>query len=155
MVKSLPTMQETWVQSLGWENLLEKEKATHSSILAWKILWMEEPGTLPSMGWHWTEQLHFHEKLSPRGHEGEIQWKTKIQHSCFRSWAEYWGKRGILVWELEEVISNLFCCAYALSRLTLCDPIDSSLPDSSVSGIFRVRILDGLNQSISVSEFLL
>ena len=37
MVKHLPTMRETWVQSLGWENLLEKELATHSSLLAWKI----------------------------------------------------------------------------------------------------------------------
>ena len=50
MVKRLPTMQETWVQSLGWEDLLEKEMATHSSILAWKIPWMEEPGRLQSMG---------------------------------------------------------------------------------------------------------
>ena len=49
-VKSLPTMQETWVQSLGCEDLLEKEMATHSSILAWKIPWMEEPGRLQSMG---------------------------------------------------------------------------------------------------------
>ena len=40
MVKRLPTMRETWVQSLGWEDLLEKEMATHSSILAWKIPWM-------------------------------------------------------------------------------------------------------------------
>ena len=45
-VKCLPTMQETGVQSLGWEDLLEKEMATHSSILAWKIPWMEEPGRL-------------------------------------------------------------------------------------------------------------
>ena len=43
MVKHLPTMQETQVQSLGWEDLLEKGMATHSSILAWKIRWMEEP----------------------------------------------------------------------------------------------------------------
>ena len=49
-VKRLPTMQETWVQSLGWEDLLEKEMATHSSILAWKILWMEEPHRQQSMG---------------------------------------------------------------------------------------------------------
>ena len=46
MVKRLPTMQETWVQSLGQEDLLEKEMTTHSSILAWKIPWMEEPGGL-------------------------------------------------------------------------------------------------------------
>ena len=46
MVKHLPTMRETWVQSLGQEDLLEKEMATHSSILASKIPWMEEPGRL-------------------------------------------------------------------------------------------------------------
>ena len=50
MVKRLPTMQETWVQSLGQEDLLEKEMATCFSILARKIPWMEEPGRLQSMG---------------------------------------------------------------------------------------------------------
>ena len=50
MVKRLLTMWETWVQSLGWEDLLEKKIATHSSILAWKISRMEEPGRLRSMG---------------------------------------------------------------------------------------------------------
>ena len=48
-VKRLPTMQETWVQSVGQEDLLEKEMATHSSILDWKIPWMEESGRLQSM----------------------------------------------------------------------------------------------------------
>ena len=48
-VKSLPAVQETWVRFLDWEDPLEKEMATHSSILAWKILWMEEPGRLQSM----------------------------------------------------------------------------------------------------------
>ena len=43
MVKNVPAMQETWVQSLGWEDPLEKGMATHSSILAWRILWIEEP----------------------------------------------------------------------------------------------------------------
>ena len=43
-------MQETWVQSLGWEDLLEKETATHSSNLAWEIPWTEEPGSLQSLG---------------------------------------------------------------------------------------------------------
>ena len=51
MVKSLPAIQETWVQSLGWEDPLEKEIATHSSILVWKIPWTEEPGGLQSMGY--------------------------------------------------------------------------------------------------------
>ena len=50
MVKRLPTMEETQVQSLGREDPLEKEIAPHSSILAWKIPWTEEPGWLQSMG---------------------------------------------------------------------------------------------------------
>ena len=49
-VKNLPVMQETWVQSLGWEDALEKGMVTHSSILAWRIPWSEEPGRLQSMG---------------------------------------------------------------------------------------------------------
>ena len=48
MVK--PAVRETWVRSLGWEDPLEKEMATHSSTLAWKIPWTEEPDGLPSMG---------------------------------------------------------------------------------------------------------
>ena len=50
MVKNLPAVQETQVQSLGWEDPLEKEMATHSKILAWKISWTEEPGGLQSTG---------------------------------------------------------------------------------------------------------
>ena len=50
MVKTLPAMQVTWVQSLGQEVTLEKEMATHSNILAWEIPWTEEPGRLQSMG---------------------------------------------------------------------------------------------------------
>ena len=50
MGKRLPTTRETQVQSLGWEDLLEKEMATHSSILAWRIPWMEEPDRLQSTG---------------------------------------------------------------------------------------------------------
>ena len=62
--KRLPAMQETWVQSLGWEDPLEKEMATHSSILAWRIPWTEEPGRLQSMGLQrvghdWVTSLHF------------------------------------------------------------------------------------------------
>ena len=49
MVKNLPAMQETWVQSLGQEDPLEKEMATHPSIRAWRIPWTEEPGRLQSM----------------------------------------------------------------------------------------------------------
>ena len=49
MVKNLPAMREIWIQSLGWKDPLKKEMATHSSILAWKIAWMEESGGLQSM----------------------------------------------------------------------------------------------------------
>ena len=50
IVKRLPTMRETRARSLGWEDSLEKEMAPHSSTLAWKISWTEEPGRLQSMG---------------------------------------------------------------------------------------------------------
>ena len=49
VVKNLPAVRETWIRSLGQEDPLEKEMATHSSILAWRILWTEEPGGLQSM----------------------------------------------------------------------------------------------------------
>ena len=63
MVKRLFTMQETWVRSLGWEDPLERKMANHSSTLAWKIPWTEEPGRLQSRGCKEsdvTERLHFH-----------------------------------------------------------------------------------------------
>ena len=62
-VKHLPAMQESWVLSLVREDPLEKEMATHCSILAWRILWTEEPGGLQSWGCKesdTTERLHFH-----------------------------------------------------------------------------------------------
>ena len=62
MVKNLPVMQETWVQSLGQEDPLEKGMATNSSILAWSILWTEEPGGLQSIELKRAElsDYHFH-----------------------------------------------------------------------------------------------
>ena len=67
IIKHLPTMQETRVQPLGREDLLEKEIATHSSILAWKIPWTEEPGRLQSMGsqrviHNWVTSLIFNDR---------------------------------------------------------------------------------------------
>ena len=49
LIKNPPAMQETWVQSMGWENRLEKRMVTHSSIVAWRIPWTDEPGGLQSM----------------------------------------------------------------------------------------------------------
>ena len=51
MVKNLPVMQETWVQTLGWEDSLEKGMATYSRVLAWRIPWIEKPGGLQSLEW--------------------------------------------------------------------------------------------------------
>ena len=74
MVKRLPTMQETRVQSLGWEDLWEKEMATHSSMLAWKIPWMVEPGRLQSMG---SQRV---------GHN----WTTLLSLLTFMHWRRKW-----------------------------------------------------------------
>ena len=68
MEKHLPATWETWVQSLGWKDPLEKEIATHSNTLAWKIPWTEEPGRLQSMGLqrvrhNWATSLHFLVKM--------------------------------------------------------------------------------------------
>ena len=66
-------VQETWVPSLGWEGLLEKEMATHSSILAWRIPWTEEPGGLQSMGsqrvrHNWSDWTHTHTSAYSTNH---------------------------------------------------------------------------------------
>ena len=68
-LKCLPAMRETQVQSLGWEDPLEKEMATHSSILAWRIPWREEPGGLQSMG---SQRV---------GHDMRIKKPTKVNNS--------------------------------------------------------------------------
>ena len=65
MVKRLSTVWETWVRALGWEDPLEKEMATHSRTIAWKIPWTEEPGRLQAMGSQrvghdQATSLHFH-----------------------------------------------------------------------------------------------
>ena len=81
LVNHLPAMQETWVQFLGREDPLKKEMATHSSILAWRIPWTEEPGWLQSMGSQesdTTQRLnhhhHVYKQKSSRLQLGSIQW---------------------------------------------------------------------------------
>ena len=73
-LKCRPAMRETWVWSLGWEDPLEKEMATHSSILAWRIPWTEEPGGLQSMG------------LLGVGHD----WATSLSLFIFMHWRRKW-----------------------------------------------------------------
>ena len=67
LIKNLPVMQETWVRFLGWEDPLEKEMATDSSILAWKIPWTQEPGRLQSVG---SQELDTTERLSTHTRHG-------------------------------------------------------------------------------------
>ena len=63
-VRNLPEVQETRVRSLGQEDLLVKEMANHSSVLAWKIPWIEKPGRLKSMGWQTIRLSFFHPRQS-------------------------------------------------------------------------------------------
>ena len=79
LVKNLPVMQETQVQSLSQEDPLEKEMATHSSILAWKILWAEEPSGLLSMGSQESES-------APRQNILHIM-PLSVFHLCFTCYA--------------------------------------------------------------------
>ena len=93
MVKTPPAVQETWVQSLGWEDPLEKGMAPHSSILAWRIPWTEEPGGLQSMGsqrvrhnWVTTTSSSIHKLL----HQNfpKIRWKLLLMphYSSCMAW---------------------------------------------------------------------
>ena len=84
MVKCLPTIRETRVQFLGQEDLLEKEMATYSSILAWKIPWMEEPGDT-------TELLHFHLMVGGWSKDGDIS---------FAHWDNQSGKQSISTYKI-------------------------------------------------------
>ena len=114
MVKHLPTMWETQVQSLGREGLLEKEMATHSSILAWKIPRMEEPCRLLSMG---SQRV---------GHD----WGTSLSLSPSFSFHVFF-----LSFKVQS--TSYIQCVYAKllhTCLTLCNPMGYSPPGSSVHG---------------------
>ena len=81
MVKCLPTMPETQIRSLGQEDPLEKEMATHSSTLAWKIPWMEEPGTLQGLAKSWTP-LSLSELFSRFRFNGTVACLYKLVVKC-------------------------------------------------------------------------
>ena len=112
MVKHLPTMQETQVQSRGRGDLLEKEMATYSSILAWKIPWIVEPGRLKSVG---SQRI---------GHD-----RVANSNTIMRTY-------------LHINIYVHICMLGAQSCPTLSNPIDCSLPGSSIHGIFQARVLE-------------
>ena len=104
MVKNLPAMQEAWVQSLGQEDPLEKGVATHSSILAFRIPWIEEPGSyIQSSPWSckdsdMTEWLHFHFSLSCIG-EGN---GNPLQCSCLENPRDAGSLVGCRLWGRTE-----------------------------------------------------
>ena len=90
-LKCLPPMWETWVQSLGWEDTLEKEMATHSSILAWRSPWTKEPGRLQSMGsqrvrheWVTSFSLEFHNVII-KTIRRTAQWANFQNIKCYES----------------------------------------------------------------------
>ena len=116
MVKRLPAMRETRVRSLGWEDLLEKERATHSGTLAWRIPRTEEPGRLQSMG---SQRV---------GHD----WATSLSLSHTLRVSTVPGTE----------YSKHFESEGGYSCPTLCNPMDCSLPGSSVRGIFQARVLE-------------
>ena len=121
-------MWQIWVQFLGWEDPLEKEMATHSWILAWKIPWTEEPSGLQSMGsqrvGHDWATNSFTFTLS-RWHRGEVS-----QGSSCRDKAQ---------------LSYVMCaCSVVQLYPTLCNPTDCSSPGSSVHGIFQQEYWSGL-----------
>ena len=92
MVKNLPAVRETWIQSLDREDPLEKEMATHSSILGWKIPWTEKPGGIQSMGsqrlgHNWVTNVYsikYGQYLEVCCSEGKNYW-----HVCLYLWDKY------------------------------------------------------------------
>ena len=109
MIKSLPAVQETRIRPLGWDDPLEKEMATHSSILAWKIPWMEQPGGLQSMGSQrvghfWATSLH----LDPYGDKVVLR-VTVHSLSCNQGQNLQWSKRQIIDRIFPIMASDFFC----------------------------------------------
>ena len=91
MVKNLLAMQETWVRSLGWKDPLEKEMATHSSILAWRIPWTEEPDRLQSMGLQtvghdWVTSTYRHIYVTENLAKLRLGWQGMSAKASLRKW---------------------------------------------------------------------
>ena len=114
MVKRLPEMQKTWVRSLGWEDPLEKEMTNHSSTLAWKIPWTEEPGRLQSMrsqrvGHDWVTSFHVTTSL--------LSTKVKVTQSRLTLWNSMdCTVHGILQARILEWVTIPFSRGYSQPR---------------------------------------
>ena len=140
-VKNLPAVQETWVLSLGWEDPLEKEMATHSSILAWKISWREEPCGLQSMGSHTTERL----TLTCLGWRKGSEFLTRALRSCVNWLPLTSPSSGLLAcYAAASKASRLppqefSCCSLCLKCLSFTLPLLSHYWAFPVNGISSER----------------
>ena len=165
LVKNLPAMKETHVWSLGWEDPLEKEIATHSSIFAWRIPWTEELGYSPCdhKDLDMTVQLTGEQKR--RMHFKLLQNKLALSSTCrftdlstlscpnlvAHSISFTWNSLLLLLTFLTSPTMQFsfswFLKVKSESKVTqscptLCDPMDCSLSGSSVRGIFQARVLE-------------
>ena len=134
MVKNPAAMQETWAWSLGWEDPLEKETATLSSILAWRIPWTEEPGRLLSMG---LQRVGHGLCITINYDSKEIMSSQRVLKSyfnCKAPWSSIHSRSQHL---------RMCVCAHLLSSIWLfCDLKDYSPWSSSIHGIPQARILE-------------
>ena len=104
VVRNPPAMQEVWVWFLGWENHLEKEMATHSRILAWRIPWTEEPGRLQSMG---------SQRVRPNG---ATKYSTAwTQRRGIYAWGDRWQRVTVASWARGEQDGNDFVRMFSLA----------------------------------------
>ena len=165
-LKRLPAMRETWVQSLGQEDPLEKEMATHSSILAWRIPWMEEPGGLQSTGSQRVIQDLATEQHTPHPHWTILAWRFFRSQSKQNQNSEF---KVFLSWFQSPhftLSTWIHSCVYpsvqvesesesevAQSCPILSDPMDCSPPSSSVPGILQARVLEW--GTIAFSRYML
>ena len=152
MVKDPPAIQKTWIPSLGWEDPLEEGMATHSSILAWRILWTEEPGGLQSMG---SQRLR-HDWVTNTVYRVNLRLSSYLSHkSIFILKNIYKCNANIIpnkinttslllsnTWPLFKFKGCGCMCLHTQSCLTLCSPMYWSLPGSSVHEISQARILE-------------
>ena len=127
MVKNLPAIGETRVQSLGWEDPLEKGMATYSSISAWRIPWTVEPGSLQSMG---SQRVGHDWETNTLGWFWTVKSKVKVINLMF---------------------VNILVCAQSCP--TLCNAMDCSPPGSSVHEISQAGILERIAISYSRGSF--
>ena len=129
VVKNLPAMQETWVQSLGWEDPLEKGMATHSSILAWRIPWTEEPGGLQSM----------------RSQRVRHDWVTNTQ-SILKEISPEYSLEGLMLKLQLQYFGHLIWRTDSLEKT----PMPGKIEGRRRRGLQRMRWLDGITNSMDM-----